>query len=117
MSAIVRRQINTIRSVVGGDDDTAAIQDAVLAQVLFIDAQHIWRYRDHGFHVIVQREAIIFAEVARLRNAQNCRFQKAVEPAEDLYWCNFEEVPRANRVFDWFERRVLADALIAAENK
>ena len=117
MATIVGRQIDTVGLVIGGDDDAATIEDAVLAQVLFIDAQHIWRYRDHGFHVIVQREAIIFAEVARLRNAQNCRFQKAVEPAEDLYWCNFEEVPRANRVFDWFERRVLADALIAAENK
>jgi hypothetical protein len=43
MPPIVRGKINAVRFVVRGDDDAGAIEDAIFAQVLFIDAQYVWR--------------------------------------------------------------------------
>ena len=54
MAAVVGRQIDAVGLVVGGDDDAAAIEDAVFAQVFLVDAQHVGRRRGVGLHVIVE---------------------------------------------------------------
>ncbi len=89
----------------------------MLAQVLLIDAQHIGRCRGVGFHVIVEGEAVHVAEIARLVDAQDHGFDEAVEPPEHVLRRHFAEIPRADRVLDRFEHRVLADALRAAEHE
>ena len=69
MPSVIGGQIDAIGLVVGGDDHTAAIKDAVLAQVLFIDAQHVRRSGRVGLHVIVKTEAVDIAEIARFVHA------------------------------------------------
>ena len=85
--------------------------------MLFVDAQGIGRRRRIGFHVIVELEAIGFAQVARLADPQDYRFQKAIEPAEHLNRRGLLEVPCSNGVLHRFKQRILADALLPAENK
>ena len=70
-----------------------------------------------ALHVIVEGEAVELAEVARLADAQDHRFQEAVEAAEHLLRRHLVEIPRADRVLDRLEHRVLADALLAAEHQ
>ena len=71
MAAVVGRQIDAVGLVVGRDDDAAEVEDAVLAQVLLVDAQHVGRRGGVGLHVVVEREAVDVAEVARLADAQD----------------------------------------------
>src|SRR5215468_6967113 len=94
MAAIVGRQIDAVGLVIGGDDDAATIEDAVLAQVLLVDAQHIRRRRRIGFHVIMPSVTIDLAEIASLVNAQHYGFEEAVEPAEHVRRHDLDEIPR-----------------------
>ena len=93
------------------------VEDAVLAQVLFVDAQHVGRRGGVGLHVVVEREAVDVAEVARLVDAQDHRLQEAVEAAEHLLRRHLGEIPWPDRVLDRLQQRVLADALQAAEHE
>ena len=70
---------------------------AVFAQVLLVDAQHVGRRGGVGLHVIVEGEAVDLAEVARLADAQDHRFQEAVESAEHLLRRHLGEIPRRRR--------------------
>ena len=67
--------------------------------------------------MIVEGEAVELAEVARLADAQDHRFQEAVEAAEHLLRRHLGEIPGADRVLDRLQQRVLADALLAAEHQ
>ena len=69
------------------------------------------------FDVVVEGEAVDLAEVARLGDAQDHRLEESVEAAEQLHRRHLGEVPRADRVLDRLEQRVLADALGAAEHE
>ena len=67
--------------------------------------------------MIVKFEAVEFAEIARLADAQDYRFQITVESPEHVLRRNLSEVPRPDRTLHGFERSVLADALRAAEHQ
>ena len=56
--AVIGRQVDAVGFVVGRDDDTADVEHTMLAQVLFIDAQHVGRRGGVDFHVIVEGEAL-----------------------------------------------------------
>ena len=71
MPPIVWRQINSVSLVVRGDDHAATIQDAVLAEILLIDAQNIGRRGGVGLHVVIEGESVDIAQVARLADAQD----------------------------------------------
>jgi hypothetical protein len=43
MAPVIGRQIDAVGLVVRRDDDAAAIEHGMLAQVFFIDAQHVRR--------------------------------------------------------------------------
>ena len=117
MAAIVCGQKYAVSFVVGCYDDADAVEDAVLAQVFLVDAQHVrWRGRV-GLHVIVELEAIDIAQVTRFVDAQDHRLKEAVETAEQVLRRYFEEVPRADRVLHRLKRGVFANALIAAEHQ
>ena len=60
------------------------LNTTVLAQVLLVTAQHIGRRGHVGLHVVVERKAVDVAEIARLADAQDHRFHKAVEPPEHV---------------------------------
>src|SRR5215469_12597994 len=76
MAAVVGWQIDAVCLVVGGDDDAATIEDTVLAQVLFVDAQHIRRRCRIGFHVVVPSVAIDLTEIAGFVDAQHPALRK-----------------------------------------
>ena len=63
--------------------------------------------------MIVELETIVFTQVARLVDAQDDGFQKAIEATEDLRRRHLLEIPWSNSVFDWFEQGVLANTLRA----
>src|SRR5271155_5694194 len=67
--------------------------------------------------MVVEGVAIGFAEVARLADAEDDRFQMAVETSEHGLRLDFLEVPAADRVLYRLKQRVLADALLAAEDQ
>ena len=117
MAAVVGGQVEAVGLVVGGQDDAADVEDRVFADVLLVDAQHVGRRGRERLHVVVEGEAVDLAEIARLGNAQDHRLQEAVEAAEQLQRRDLGEVPRADRVLDRLEQRVLADALAAAEHQ
>ena len=117
MPAVIGREIDAVGLVVGGDDDAAAIEDVVFAQVLLIDAQRIGRRGGVGLHVIVKLEAVELAQIARLADPQDHRLQEAVEPPQHLLRRHLLKIPGPDRVFDRLEQRVLADPLLPAENK
>ena len=115
MAAVVGWQINAICFVVRGDNDAATIEDAVLAQVLLVNTQHVRRRCRIGFHVVVPSVAIDLTEIAGFVDAQHYGFEEAVEPPEHVRRHHLDEIPRTNRTLDRFEQRVLAGALPAAE--
>ena len=115
MAAIVGWQIDAVCLVVGGDDDAATIEDAVLALVLVIDAQHVRRRCRIGFHVLVPSVAIDLTEIAGFVDAQHHGFEEAVEPSEHVRRHDLDEIPRSDRLLDRLKQRVLAGALAAAE--
>lgn len=109
MPAVISRQIYPVRLVVGRNDHTHAVKDAVLAQVLFVNTQHVRRRRRVGLHVVVKLEAVDVAKVARLVDAQDHRLEKPVEAAEQMLWRHFVKIPGAHGVLDGLKRGVLAD--------
>jgi hypothetical protein len=90
---VIRRKVKAINAVVRGDDDAGAIEDAVFAQILFVDAQHVRRRCSIGFHVLIKRKPVVSAHVARLADAEDHGFLEAVEPTKDLLRGNFAEIP------------------------
>jgi hypothetical protein len=99
MAAVIGWQIDAVGLVVRRDDDTAAIEHGMFAQVSFVDAQHVRRRGRVSFHVIVELKAVYVAEVARFAHAQDDGFQEAVEAAEHLLWGDFGEIPWADCMF------------------
>ena len=75
MSAIVGWQIDSVGFVIAGDDDAAAIQHAIFAQVFFINSQHVGRGGNVGLHVIVELISVDIAQVSRFAHAQNDRLE------------------------------------------
>ena len=73
VAAVIGRQIDAIRLVVGRDDHAADIEDGVFAQVFLVDAEHVGRRGGVGLHVIVESEAVELAEIARLRSRAGSR--------------------------------------------
>jgi hypothetical protein len=116
MPAIIGREINAALLVVGGDNNAAAVDDAVLAQVFFINAQYIGRRCGIGLHVIVELEAVELAEIARLADPKNDGLQESVEPAKHLLGRDLLEIPGADCVLNRLKERILADARRAAEH-
>ncbi len=117
MAAVVGGQKDAVSLVVGGDDDAAAVQHAVLAQVLLVDAQHVGRRRRVSLHVVVELEAVDVAEVSRLADAQDDGLRKAVEPSQHLLGRDLDEIPGADRILDRLQQCVLADALRTDEDE
>ena len=75
--------------MVARDDDAAAIENLMLAQELFIDAQHVGRCGCVAFHVIIELKAVHVAEITRLVHAQDDGLEKPIEASEHLlgrYW-------------------------------
>ena len=63
MPPVVGRQVNAVGLVVGRHHDAADVEDAMLAQVLLVDPQHVRRRGHERFHVGVEFEAVGFAHV------------------------------------------------------
>ena len=70
-----------------------------------------------GFHVIVEGKAVELAEIARLADAQDHRFQEAIEAAEHCCGETSVKFHGPIGVLDRLQQRVLADALLAAEHE
>jgi hypothetical protein len=99
MAAVIGWQIDAVGLVVRRDNDAAAIEHGMLAQVFFIDAQHVrWR-GGVGFHVVIELKAVDVAKIARFAHAQDDGFQEAVEAAEHLLRRDLREVPWADCAF------------------
>ena len=69
MSAVVWSEVQAIGNVVGQVNDTGAIEDCVLAQVLLVATQNVRRCGDQCLHPVVKSILVHFAEVVRLANA------------------------------------------------
>ena len=54
MPPIFRGQIDAVGLVVRGENYSNPVEDAVLAKVLLVDAQHVRRGGGVGLHVIVK---------------------------------------------------------------
>ena len=63
MTAILCRKEHTPLLVVGRVDDAYTVQDAMFAQIFFINSKHIGRRRNIGFHRLVE---IVSANVAQI---------------------------------------------------
>ena len=96
MAPVVGRQVDSVGLVVRGDDDAAAVEDAVLAQVLLVDAQHVRRGRGVDLQPVIELELVDVAEVAALVDAQHHGPGEAVEAAEHGGRRHFDEVPGAD---------------------
>jgi hypothetical protein len=70
VAAIIVWQKDAVALVVGRDDDSSDVDDAVLAQVLLVDAKHVGRRGRASLHVVIEFEAVDVAEIARLADAQ-----------------------------------------------
>ena len=71
MATIICGKMNSVRSVVGGDDQADAVEDAVFAQIFFINAQRVRRCSCKCFKMFIQRVTIIVAKIARFIQAQD----------------------------------------------
>jgi hypothetical protein len=81
---IIRRQEDAISFVIGGDQETQDVEDVMLAQMFFIDAQHVRRCGGIDFRVVIERESVnslALAEIPRFIDPQNDRLDEAVETA------------------------------------
>src|SRR5215831_6414194 len=103
--------------MVAGNDDAAAVEDRIFAEVFFVYPQHVWRGCGVCLHVIVKGETAEFAEIAGLVYAQDDGFQEAVEAAEHLEGGCLLKVPGADSVFHGLEEAVLTDALLATQDE
>ena len=81
MAAILCWQIDAVGLVVGGEDQAENVEHVVLAQIFLVDSQHVGRGRGVNLGVVIKVEAIGLAQVARLIDAQDDRFDVAVEIA------------------------------------
>src|SRR5258708_34906041 len=114
VAPILCGQIDAIGLVVGCKNYPDAIDDAVLPQVLLVHAQHVRRGSGVRLHVVVELIAVDVPQVARLVNTQYDSLDKAVEAPKNLLWGDLLKIPGTNRALHWFERRVLAGALLVA---
>ena len=65
--------------MVGGEDHADAVWHAVLAQVLFIDPQHVRRGSRVRLHVLIKGEAVNFTQITHFVDAQDVLLEIAVE--------------------------------------
>lgn len=116
MAPIVRRQINAVCLVVCRDEKAEAIEDVVLANMLFIHPQHVRRCRGVDFRMVIKAKAINLAEVTRLINPKDHRFSKAIEWSKEMAGRNIMEIPWPNCMLDRLEQTILANTLAAAQH-
>src|ERR1700757_2534606 len=109
VSAIVGREVDAVRLVVGRYDDAANVGHVMFAKVFLIYVQHVRRRGSVDLQVFVKRVSVDVAEIASLTDPQYHAFGEPVKTPEQLCWANFLEIPRPNGMFDRFEHRVLAD--------
>src|SRR5262249_39579076 len=115
--AVVRGQVDAISLMVSGDYQPCAVEDRILAQVLFIYPQYVRRASGVTLQMIVKLKPVDAAQVPRLAHAQDHALQVAVEPAKQVMRRNLKKVPRANCVLDRRQQSILADALRAAKHQ
>lgn len=84
MPPVVRGQEDAVRCVVRRDDDAADVEHGVLADVFLIDPQHIGWCGGVGFHVIVEGETVLSAEITSFADPQDHRFDVSTEAAEHV---------------------------------
>ena len=84
MASVVRRQIDAVGLVVGGQHDAADVEDVMFAQVLLVDAKHVGRRGEVGLHMVVELEAVYFAHVLRFGDPEHDALEEAIEASERL---------------------------------
>src|SRR5262249_14940414 len=117
VAAIVSGKVDAVGVVVGGNDQTAAVKNAIFAEVLLVDAQHIGRGSRIGFRVVVERISIDIAEVAGFVDPEDDGLGEAIKTPEEVARRHFNEIPRSDSALDGVENRVLADPLIPTEDQ
>src|SRR5258708_37313644 len=114
MPAVIGWQVYSVGLVVSRDDNKAYVEYFVLAQVLFIDRQHIRRCRQERFQVLIKLEAVDVAQIVGLVDAQDERFQETVKASDQRNGRYLFEIPRTYAALDRLQHGVLADALQSA---
>src|SRR5262245_32282936 len=86
-------------------------------QVFLIDTDG-FRWRSGvGFHPFIKPIAIDLAKIMRLVDAEKNGFNKAVESSHQCGRQNLFHIPRADRILDGIEKRILANSLHPAQEK
>ena len=67
--------------------------------------------------MVVKLETVNLAQVARLIDAQDDGFHKAIEAPEHHLWRHLGEIPRPDGALRRLQQRVLTDALRAAKDQ
>jgi hypothetical protein len=98
------------------NDSRQDVRNVVLADIFFIDSQHVRRRRPIGLRRFVKCVAIEVAQIAGLTYPQDDGFQESIETPQQRPGRDFGKVPGPDGLLDWFKDRILADAGQAAQN-
>src|SRR6516165_5152979 len=85
--------------------------------MLLVDPQYVGRGRRINLRVVVELEPVDLAQVAALAHPQDHGLDVTVEAPEQMRRRHLDEVPGSDSMLEWFEQRVLAYTLIAAEHE
>src|ERR1700730_10080029 len=117
MPPVIGWQEDSIRLVVRRDDDARTIENVMRLQILLVDAQHVRRRRGISLHVVVKFEAVDVAKIAGLVHPKDDGLEKTVVWLKRLLGRDFQKIPGADCALYRLKQRVLADALVAAQNQ
>src|SRR5208283_5419704 len=108
VTPVIRWQVQAIRPMVRRVDDAAHVLDIMLAEILLVAPESVWRCRRQVLHVIVERIASNIPQILDLRDAHDGRFQEPVETIHDLVRIDLSEIPMPNRTLQRLNESVLA---------
>src|SRR5258708_34617439 len=114
MPAVIGWQVYSVGLVVSRDDNKAYVEYFVLAQVLFIDRQHIRRCRQERFQVLIKLEAVDVAQIVGLVDAQDDRFRETVKASDQRKGRYLFEIPRTYTELDRLQPGLLTEPLHTA---
>ena len=77
MPAVVGGQIDAIGLMVRRDNQAADVENSMLGQVLFVDAQHVRRRGGEDLGVVIECEAVDVAEIAGFADPQDDRLLRS----------------------------------------